>query len=133
MRVAGTFAVTEFTAVHQVEEIAVGHSAGHAHMVKEFAGEIEGRALTQFSYVFDDGPGGTYVATECFEGTVAGRHGTFAFVHSATDPGDGSRQQQFFLVVPGSGTDGLSGIRGGGAIEIDDDGTHHLVLDVELV
>lgn len=132
MRATGTFRVAEFTPVAEVAEVTVGLSTGHARMVKEFTGEIDGRAITQFSYVYDEGDGGTYVATESFDGAVGGRRGTFAFVHSATDPGDGTRQDQFFLIVPGSGTGELSGISGGGAIEIDDDGTHRLVLDLEL-
>ncbi len=132
MRVAGDFRVAEFTAVGETPEIEVGLPVGHARMVKEFAGEVAGRSITQFSYVYDDARGGTYVATESFEGTVGGRSGGFAFVHSATDSGSGTRSHEFLLVVPGSGTGDLSGIAGGGAIEIDDDGTHRLVLDVDL-
>jgi hypothetical protein len=132
MRVTGEFRVAEFAAVGDAPEIEVGLPVGHARMVKEFTGEIAGRSITQFSYVFDHGRGGTYVATESFEGTVAGRSGRFAFVHSATDAGAGTRSHEFLLVVPGSGLGDLSGIRGGGAIEIDDDGTHRLVLDVDL-
>lgn len=131
MRVVGEFRVAELAAVGDAPEIEVGLPAGHARMVKEFTGNVQGRSITQFSYVFDDSRGGTYVATESFEGSVAGRAGAFAFVHSATDRGDGGRTHEFFLVVPGSGTGGLTGLTGTGAIEIDADGTHRLVLELD--
>lgn len=133
MQAIGEFRVCEFTPVGEPPEIEVGLPAGHARMVKEFTGEIEGRSITQFSFVYDGERGGTYMATESFTGTVAGRVGALAFVHSATDRGDGVRTDQFFLIVPGSGSGELVGATGGGAIEIDDDGTHRLVLDLEVV
>jgi len=132
MRVVGAFTVGEFTPVGEPLAIEVGLPVGHARMVKQLTGDIEGRSITQFSWVHDPDRGGTYVATESFAGSVAGRVGTFAFVHSATDDGSGARSQEFSLVVPGSGTGALSGIAGTATIEIDDDGSHRLVLDVTL-
>lgn len=132
MRVVGEFRVATTAPVAWEPEITVGLPTGHMHMVKEYTGAVQGRSITQFSYVYEQGRGGTYVATETFEGSVAGRSGGLAWVHSATDHGDGRRVEEFFLVVPGSGTGHLAGIGGGGAIEIDDDGVHRVVLDVTL-
>jgi hypothetical protein len=101
-------------------------------MVKEYDGAIAGRSATQFSYAYDDASNtGTYVATESFEGTVDGRAGTFAFVHSATTRG-GARQLELFVVVPGSGTGGLAGITGTGVLHIGEDGTHQINLDYSI-
>ncbi len=133
MEATCTFTVDEFSSVDWSPEITTNVGVGHAHMVKELRGAIAGRAITQFSYAFDDdSQTGTYVATESFEGTVDDRAGTFNFVHSATMVGGRDRQHELFVIVPGSGTGGLAGITGTGTLTIDDDGTHHIRLDYAL-
>jgi hypothetical protein len=68
---------------------------------------------------------------EAFEGSVDGRAGRFAYVHSATTSGT-DRNHEFFLVVPGSGTGELAGIRGDGSLVVETDGTHRVTLEYEL-
>jgi hypothetical protein len=132
METSCTFRVVGFDPVDYAPEIQVGVGVGHAHMAKEYDGEVAGRSITQFSYAYDDASNtGTYVATESFEGTVDGHAGTFAFVHSATTRG-GTREHELFVIVPGSGTSALTGITGTGALRIDEDGTHRISLDYEL-
>lgn len=131
----GTFTVTSFDAVDWTPEIACGVPVGHARMVKEFEGDVAGRAVTQFSYAFDqDTNTGTYVALESFDGSVLGRRGACAFVHSATaiEGDETTRHDEFFQIVPGSGTGDLTGITGSGAIAVDPDGTHRIRLDHRL-
>ena len=128
-----TFTVEEFTPDDFVPEIETALATGHARMVKQFAGGLTGRSITQFSYAFDNDSGvGSYVATESFEGAVDGRGGTFNFVHSATTLGHGERLHELFVIVPGSGTGALTGLVGTGALTIDADGTHRIALDYEL-
>jgi hypothetical protein len=57
-----------------------------------------------------------YVAMEVVTGTLAGRHGSFALQHSATMTPEG--RELSVIVVPGSGTGDLKGIRGTFNIEI---------------
>jgi hypothetical protein len=118
----GAFTVSDFTPTDYASEVETALGTGHAHMVKTFAGAVEGRSLTQFSFAFSQETGvGTYVAMEAFEGTVDGRRGTFNFAHSATTTGT-DRSHEFFLIVPNSGTGELAGITGTGSIVTDDDG-----------
>jgi hypothetical protein len=127
----GAFSVTEFTPTDYASAVETALPIGHSHMVKTFTGAVEGRSLTQFSFAFSPESGaGTYVAMEAFEGTVDGRRGTFNFAHSATTSGS-DRTDEFFLIVPNSGTGELEGIRGGGAIVVDDDG-ERMVFDYTL-
>ena len=127
----GAFSVTEFTPTDYASAVETALPIGHSHMVKTFTGAVEGRSLTQFSFAFSPESGaGTYVAMEAFEGTVDGRHGTFNFAHSATTSGS-DRTDEFFLIVPNSGTGELAGIRGGGAIVVDDGG-ERMVFDYTL-
>jgi Protein of unknown function (DUF3224) len=101
-------------------------------MEKRYEGAVEGRSATLFTAAYDQSSGvGTYVAMESFEGAVDGRAGAFNFAHSATTGGT-DRSEEFFTIVPTSGTGGLAGIRGSGGMAIDADGTHRIWFEYEL-
>lgn len=68
---------------------------------------------------------------ESFAGSLNGRAGAFNFAHSATTLGT-DRRNEFFVVVPGSGTGALSGITGSGGMAVDEDGTHRVWFDYEV-
>jgi hypothetical protein len=134
MRATATFEVKSFepTEVVPSPEIATALPIGVARMEKSYDGAVAGRSATLFTAAFDQTTGqGTYIAMEAFEGTVDGRSGTFAYVHSATTSGS-DRTDEYFLIVPGSGTGDLAGIHGRGALVVDADGTHRVELDYEL-
>ncbi len=134
MNANGTFSVKTFNPTELVPDPAIvtGVPVGVATMEKSFEGEIAGRSATLFTFAFDQTTGvGTYVAMESFEGSVSGRTGAFNFVHSATTSGT-DRTDEFFLIVPSSGTDELAGLTGSGAMTIDADGTHRIRLDYEI-
>jgi hypothetical protein len=134
MHADSTFEVVEFVPSDYVSPVTTGIPVGHAHLVKQFAGDLEGRATTQFSFAFDAASGvGTYVAMEAFEGTLGGRAGAFAFAHSATTDGQSpERLHELLVIAPGSGSGDLAGITGTGSMKVDEDGTHRLLLDYEL-
>jgi hypothetical protein len=134
MRTEATFTVESFTPAElSPAPLTVDTAApvGVAVMVKEYTGGVVGRSATIFTAAFDQGTGtGTYVAMESFEGVVDGAVGTFSFVHAATTEG-GGRAHEHFAIVPGSGTGELTGIRGGGGLLVEDDGTHRVWFDWE--
>ncbi|WP_330335407.1 DUF3224 domain-containing protein (plasmid) [Streptomyces sp. NBC_00536] len=134
MRATATFTVTGFTPAELRPEPAVstGMPVGVATMEKHFEGEVAGRSATLFTAAFDQSTGvGTYVAMESFEGSLAGREGSFNFAHSATTSG-ADRTAEFFTIVPSSGTGELAGITGAGGMAVDADGTHRMWFDYEL-
>lgn len=134
MRTSGTFSVASFEPTDLTVEPAITTALpiGVARMEKVYDGDVRGRSATLFTAAFDQASGrGTYVGMEAFEGSVDGRAGTFAYVHSATTSG-ADRTHEFFLVVPGSGTGELAGIRGGGSMAVEADGIHRVTLDYEL-
>ncbi|MFF8402461.1 DUF3224 domain-containing protein [Streptomyces sp. NPDC014846] len=134
MRASGTFTVEEFApAAVRLPEPAVETAVpvGVATMRKRYDGEIGGRSVTLFTAAYDQAAAtGTYVAMESFEGTLHGQGGTFNFAHSGTTLGEG-REAEFFVIVPGSGTGALTGIRGAGGLSVDADGTHRIWFDYE--
>lgn len=112
--------------------VATGLPVGVATMEKRYEGEVQGRSATLFTAAVDQSSGvGTYVAMESFEGTLDGAEGAFNFAHSATTTGT-DRSDEFFTIVPSSGTGGLAGIRGSGGMAIDQDGTHRIWFEYEL-
>ncbi|MGW4562267.1 DUF3224 domain-containing protein [Streptomyces sp. NPDC004561] len=135
MRASGTFMVGEFTPAsvrvpEPVVETAV--PVGVATMRKRYEGETAGVSATLFTAAYDqDSATGTYVAMESFEGSLRDRAGTFNFAHSGTSRGAG-READFFVIVPGSGTGALAGIRGNGGLAIDEDGTHRIWFEYEV-
>ncbi|MFI2202165.1 DUF3224 domain-containing protein [Streptomyces sp. NPDC020192] len=135
MRASGTFKVEEFTPAdvrlpEPVVETAV--PVGVATMRKRYEGEVAGVSGTLFTAAYDQASGsGTYVAMESFEGALRERRGSFNFAHSATTLGEG-REAEFFVIVPGSGTGALAGIRGSGGLRIDADGTHRVWFEYEV-
>ncbi|MEV6771560.1 DUF3224 domain-containing protein [Nocardia sp. NPDC051030] len=132
MQAKGTFSVKSFVPTEITPTITTGVPVGIAIIEKEFEGDAVGRATTLFTAAFDQGTGvGTYVAMESFEGSLNGRSGAFTFAHSATTFGD-DRNDELFVIVPGSGTGELAQIRGGGGMAVDADGTHRIWFDYEL-
>jgi len=134
MKAAGTFSVKSFAPTELVPDppVTTGLPVGVATMEKQFEGEVVGLSATLFTFAFDQATGiGTYLAMESFEGSVQGRQGAFNFVHSATTSGT-DRTDEYFLIVPSSGTAELAGISGAGGMAIDTDGTHRIWFDYEL-
>jgi hypothetical protein len=133
MRASGTFKVADFTpASLPAPAIETAVPVGVATMEKQYEGEVTGRSATLFTAAYDQSSGvGTYVAMESFAGSLHGQAGSFNFAHAATTLGVG-RQDEFFVVVPGSGTGALAGITGSGGMAVDEDGTHRVWFDYEL-
>lgn len=134
MKASGTFKVTAFTPTESAPEqpVATGLPVGVATMDKRYEGEVEGRSATWFTSAFDQSSGiGTYVAMESFEGSLHEAGGSFNFAHSATTHGT-DRSDEFFKIVPTSGTGALAGISGSGGMAVDQDGTHRIWFDYEL-
>lgn len=131
MEARSTFTVDDRVHIGGPPNIRAGLAIGHDHLVKTYVGQIDGRSLTEFTgaYSPECGGTGTYVAMESFEGSVNGLEGTFLFAHTGTViRGAVSDDDHLLVIVPSSGTQELTGIRGRGRIGVDPDGTHTLVL-----
>ncbi len=78
---------------------------------KKFSGDITGTSLGQM--LASGGPkdgSGAYVALERVTGALNGRTGSFALMHNGTMTPESTEMR--IAVVPGSGTEELSGIAG---------------------
>jgi hypothetical protein len=114
-----------------------GVDYGGLTLSKTFTGAIEGTSTVEMLYTRTPAENGSYagagyVALERISGSVDGRRGSFALLHISTVLGNEPPLSRY-LISPGSGTGDLAGLSGVGLITIDDDGTHTLHLDYELV
>jgi hypothetical protein len=128
----GTFEVK----VTPADVSSIGKEAGVGRMTidKVWAGDMDGASKGEMLTSFTESTGAmAYVAIERFTGKVAGRSGSFYFMHNATmnrsDPKSGVMQ---IVVVLGSGTAELSGLTGTLTIIIDSAGKHSYMFDYEL-
>lgn len=107
-----------------------GEWLGRMRVLKTFEGDLAGTARAEM-LAFQSGEDGSagYVAIDRFTGTLHGRRGSFVLQHSGLmDRGEPSLT---VTVVPGSGTDGLTGLRGTMEI-VNDGGAHSYTLTYRL-
>jgi hypothetical protein len=104
---------------------------GRLTLDKTFHGDLEGTSAGEMLAVRTAEPGSAgYVALERVTGTLAGRKGTFALQHWGVM--DKGKPDLRIVIVPDSGTEGLSGIAGTMTIEIAPGGKHSYELTYTL-
>ena len=97
---------------------------------KQFHGDLQATALGQMLATRTATPGSAaYVALDRVSGTLHGRVGSFSLQHSGTM--DRGAPTLDIMIVPDSGSEGLTGISGRLRIRIDE-GRHFYELDYEL-
>lgn len=118
--------LTPAGAVEKAGRTAIGRML----IEKKYHGALAATGKGEMLTAVTDTPGSAaYVAVERVRGTLDGRKGEFALQHSGTRSGGESRLA--IAIVPDSGTDELTGIRGELAIKIVD-GKHFYEVDYTL-
>lgn len=87
------------------------------HLTETFAGDIDGESPVRALQVLRDDKSASLVSMQRFHGKLGGRQGTF--VLQGSENVENGKIKATWFVVPGSGTDGLSGLRGEGGFEGD--------------
>ncbi|GAA4986026.1 DUF3224 domain-containing protein [Kitasatospora paranensis] len=107
-----------------------GAALAKVRLTKTFDGPLAGTSEVHMLSAADGaGQPAAYVAFERFIGALDGRKGSFVLQHCAP----GSRGERLVVrVVPGTGTEELTGITGSLDIRIDDAGGHTYVLAYDL-
>ena len=102
---------------------------GRATVRKTFTGPLTGTSVAALTTATIGGAPAGYVAVELVTGTLAGRSGTFVLQHTGEVHGEDQRTAG--VVLPGTGTEGLAGLRGTAGFAHDASGAR-LTLDYEL-
>lgn len=128
MQAKGEFEVTR---IPQGElEAGNGTSIGHSRFEKRFHGPLDATSVVHMLAVMSATPGsGAYVAIERIDGRLDGRRGSFFAQHNGVM--DRGKPSLDLTVVPDTGTDALTGLRGRIAIDIVD-GKHFYTFDYTL-
>lgn len=105
-------------------------AADRFDLAKTWTGALEGSSRGIMLTAGEPAGGNaSYIATETFEGTLDGRSGTLVLQQLGTMAG--GEPELSYVIAPGSGTGELAGTTGTLAIgTIDDDGLHHVTLDL---
>lgn len=103
------------------DEPAAGPKLTSATLVKRYRGPLEGAGQARVLTAQGDGGRG-YVASERVSGTLEGRTGTFVIQHGAAGAAGEPEEVALGVIVGGSGTGELEGLRGEVAFRHDDDG-----------
>ena len=93
----------------------VNPSLMEVHLSETFSGDIDGESTVRALQVLRTDHSANLVSMQRVHGRLGGREGTFVLQGSETVE-NGSIKAKWF-VVPGSGTGGLSGLRGEGGFE----------------
>jgi hypothetical protein len=97
---------------------------------KVFHGDIEGESAGEFLMAVAPGGSAAYVGIDGVTAAIRGVSGSFVLVHSATRSTDSESAQ--IIVLAGSATDELAGLRGKLTIGVQPNGTHTYTFTYEL-
>ena len=123
----GTFEVT-ITPVQPAADAAPG-APGRMLLAKIFHGGVEATGAGEMLATMTPEQSGAYVALERVTGSVDGQVGSFALLHRGVM--DRGAQELSITIVPGSGTEALSGIAGVFHLTIES-GVHRYDLEYSL-
>src|SRR4029453_13114888 len=87
------------------------------HLTETFVGDMEGESPVRALQILRDDMSASIVSVQRFRGKLGGRQGTF--VLQGSEIVENGKVNARWFVVPGSGTDGLFGLRGEGRFEGD--------------
>ena len=101
-----------------------------AAVAKTFAGDIAGEGRVEYLMMYRSDGSATYVGLERVVGNIAGRVGSF--VLQRTGVFENGVAKESFVVIPGSGTGDLWGLRGEGTSAVGHGSEFPLTLSYEL-
>ncbi len=95
----------------------VGPALMEVRLSERFSGDIEGESTVRALEARREDRSASLVSMQRFRGKLGGRQGSF--VLQGTETVENGKIKATWFVVPGSGTGGLSGLRGEGGFEGD--------------
>jgi hypothetical protein len=101
-----------------------------AGVTKTYTGDIEGEGQVEYLMMYRSDGSASFVGLERVVGRLGGRSGTF--VLQRTGVFEGGQAKEAYVVVSGSGTEELRGLRGEGSSAVGHGTEHPFTLDYEL-
>lgn len=101
-----------------------------ASVTKSYQGDITGEGKLEYLMMYRADGSASIIGLERVVGSVGGRSGSFVLQHSGTF--EGGVATVTLLVVPGSGTGDLRGLRGNGGFSVGHQQPYSMTLDYDL-
>jgi hypothetical protein len=101
-----------------------------ASVTKSFTGDIEGEGQVEYLMMYRSDGSATFVGLERFVGRIGGKTGTF--VLQRTGVFESGQAKEAYVVISGSGTEELRGLRGEGRSAVGHGMEHPFTLSYEL-
>ena len=101
-----------------------------AHVTKNYTGDIEGEAQVEYLMMYRSDESATFVGLERVAGRVGAKTGTF--VLQRTGVYEGGMAKETYVVIPGSATGELLGLKGEGSSAVGHGMEHPFTLSYEL-
>ncbi len=101
-----------------------------ATVTKTLSGDLEGESQVEYVMTYRADGSAAFVGLERVVGRITGRSGSF--VLQRTGVFEGGEARESYSVVEGSGTEGLTGLRGEGSSSVGQGMEHPFVLHFEL-
>jgi hypothetical protein len=102
-----------------------------ASVTKTFTGDLDGEGHVEYLMMYRSDGSATLVGLERFVGRLDGKSGTF--VLQRTGVFEAGQAKESYLVVAGSGTGDLSGVRGDGTSALGHGTEYPFLLNYELI
>ncbi len=110
-KVAGTFQIKSWDE-KPAEEFGGGIKLTRARVKQSYDGDFKEDGTVEYLMTYGEGGAAAFVGFERVEGSVGGKSGSFIFQHGGVYENDTAKSS--FSVVPGSGAEGMKGLRGNG-------------------
>lgn len=111
-------------------EVDAERKLTRTHAVFVYEGEMEGEGTVEYLMAYGPNGLGNFVGLERFVGRLAGRAGSFVIQHTGTFNSHSVSARWVF--VPGSGTETLAGLTGGGEVVLEGHGPYPVTFDYAL-
>ena len=112
------------------DETGEGPKLTRAHVKKSFHGDLSGTGNLMYVMTHLDSGVASFTGFEKVVGSLGGRTGSFVLRHTGSY--DGEKAMAEYEVVPGSGTNELTGLSGTGGFSAGHAEEHDMTLDYEV-
>lgn len=101
-----------------------------ASVAKSFTGDLEGEGHVEYLMMYRNDGTASFVGHEQITGKLGGKTGSF--VLQRTGVFESGQAKESYLVIPGSGTGQLAGLKGEGTSSLGHGSEHSFTLSFEL-
>ena len=113
-------------------EVEGGQKLTRASVMEVFHGDIEGEGIVEYLMAYQEGGSATFVRMERIVGRLGDKSGSFVLEGSGSYDAAAGVAKGTWLIVPGSGTGALRGLKGEGGFSATHEPPGHATLEYDI-